>query len=583
MHVVTRWARRGLLALALAACQASPAATLRNADFEAKGRTLDLQGKVSGVVADGWDDNSAWGDVRVRYGLDRSPVAPRGRSQKIVVERGFVQFVQAVRLERGTTRASAWFRADRPTWVTLSLRQVGRPYQTYGSQVQRVGSDWAQITCSATLQSGADAYFMVSMSEPGSVWVDDASVSAGTTVQRARLSPPAQAIPQAFFGLNANHMHDKPGYAWPAVRFGAFRSWDSGVSWASIHTARGRYDWSKLDRDVQSAAARRQPYLFTFGITPRWASSRPEERSSYGPGNAAPPRDLGVWREFVSALASRYKGRIEAYELWNEPDLPGFFSGSAHELAEMSRVASAEIRRSDPSARIVAPGVSSISQGGGLRFLDEFLAAGGKAWVDVLAFHSYDAPPERMLESLPGLRTVIARHGLSAKPIWNTEGGQDVRGRRVDDTLGWLVRAHLVQWSLGVSRFYAYAYDNGHQLRMTAGPATRLDAIGLGYAQMQDWLVGARVSSVAPEPAGVWVATLQRPSGRAFVVWSESGGAFAVPKEWGVRESERIGGTRTPLAGGSVDLARGPVLLTAGRQTPRAAGGDQFQDATACT
>ena len=40
-----------------------------------------------------------------------------------------------------------------------------------------------------------------------------------------------------------------------------------------------------------------------------------------------PPTDLAAWEEFVSDTAKHFKGRIAAYEVWNEPDVAFFWNG----------------------------------------------------------------------------------------------------------------------------------------------------------------------------------------------------------------------------------------------------------------
>jgi beta-glucosidase/6-phospho-beta-glucosidase/beta-galactosidase len=41
---------------------------------------------------------------------------------------------------------------------------------------------------------------------------------------------------------------------------------------------------------------------------------------------------MDYWRTFVRAVATRYKGQIEAYEIWNEPNLKMFWTGSVEQL-----------------------------------------------------------------------------------------------------------------------------------------------------------------------------------------------------------------------------------------------------------
>jgi len=52
-------------------------------------------------------------------------------------------------------------------------------------------------------------------------------------------------------------------------------------------------------------------------------------------GCAAPP-NLTDWEDFVQTLVKRYKGQISSYELWNEPNGSGFWTGSLPQMVELA-------------------------------------------------------------------------------------------------------------------------------------------------------------------------------------------------------------------------------------------------------
>ncbi len=68
------------------------------------------------------------------------------------------------------------------------------------------------------------------------------------------------------------------------------------------------------------------------------------------PGSG-PPDDLDDWRIFLERLAARYKGRIQAYQIWNEPNLDrewGNRAPNAEEYVELLRVAHQAIKKLRP-------------------------------------------------------------------------------------------------------------------------------------------------------------------------------------------------------------------------------------------
>ena len=111
---------------------------------------------------------------------------------------------------------------------------------------------------------------------------------------------------------------------WPTVPVGALGK-GTGVTWIYIETSRGNYDWHNLDRWVELAerAVESRCSGVTAGVPP-WAVA---DRSTCGPSYPGSRvqkctsmiTDIRDWDEFITALATRYKGKL-IYELWNEPD-----------------------------------------------------------------------------------------------------------------------------------------------------------------------------------------------------------------------------------------------------------------------
>jgi hypothetical protein len=108
--------------------------------------------------------------------------------------------------------------------------------------------------------------------------------------------------------------------------------------------------------------------------------------------------------DFVYALVDRYKGRIQAYEIWNEPNLArewGNKQPNAAEYVKMLEVAYKAAKKADPNALILSAGLSPTTASGAIatpdvEFLKQMYAAGAKDYFDLLGVHAagYKAPPE---------------------------------------------------------------------------------------------------------------------------------------------------------------------------------------------
>ncbi|HLV22175.1 MAG TPA: beta-galactosidase [Polyangiaceae bacterium] len=200
--------------------------------------------------------------------------------------------------------------------------------------------------------------------------------------------------------------------------------------WDDLEPERGRYDWSSSDQMVALAEQYGVELIPYVCYTPAWAATDP------GPDFwRSPPRDENAFAEFMSALASRYRGRIASWELWNEPDNQEYWTGSAEQYARLAIAGADAVRRADPEARVVSGGIA-----GELDFLREAFAVPGFAQaVDVVNLHSYaETWWDHAIETIPAYvqaAAEILETSGEGEPLWMAEVGYSSfrRGRHVSE------------------------------------------------------------------------------------------------------------------------------------------------------
>ncbi len=179
-----------------------------------------------------------------------------------------------------------------------------------------------------------------------------------------------------------------------------FRWIKQGFGWRDIELKKGEFDWSHTDHIVETM----ERYgglslLVRVDHQPKWARS--------GCSLQGPPENLADFADFLSALAARYKGKIEAYQIWNEPNLAREWCDQRPDpaaYAEMLRVAYRAIKAADPRPLVVSAGLSPTGTRPPQAMPDdEYLDALYRAmngspdgYFDVLGVHAagYAAPPE---------------------------------------------------------------------------------------------------------------------------------------------------------------------------------------------
>lgn len=385
---------------------------------------------------------------------------------------------------------------------------------------------------------------------------------------RSQLAPSSERIPSNFFSM---HIHHVAGVTpWPDVPIGSWRLWDALVSWPQIEPKRGQWNFELLDRYVFLAEQHKTEVLLPLGLSPQWASARPLEGSVYQPGNAAEPIDIVDWQDYVSAVVTRYKGRIAAYEIWNEPNNKGFWTGDTQQMVALTREASEIIHRIDPAAQIVSPAATTNS---GVTWLAQFLNLGGGKYVDVIAYHFYVSPqpPEAMVPLIQQVRQIMRDTGVGDKPLWNTESGWQVPKPfpSFDLAAAYLARAYILNWAAGVSRFYWYAWDNHTWVSIqTTEPDNRtLTPAGRAYVTIQKWLTEAELNGCEENADHIWMCRLTRNGVPSWILWNPVQTAterrtYLFPQAWTDKSVTPLLGQAQPLSGALIEVSQTPELVT---------------------
>lgn len=213
-----------------------------------------------------------------------------------------------------------------------------------------------------------------------------------------------------------------------------FRWVKQWFAWNDIEGAgRGQYDWSIPDRIVDQVEQHGLNLLVRVDREPGWA----------GP----PPQSNEVFLEFLTELATRYKGRINAIQIWNEPNLArewGNKPPSAAEYAALLRASYQTIKAIDPDMIVVTAGMAptgtccdiAIPDDQFYRQMYEAMGGNSDGYFDMLGVHGagFAAPPETSpdetaAKEVPygGERFFAFRHVEEIRQIMVENGDEDKR------------------------------------------------------------------------------------------------------------------------------------------------------------
>ncbi len=188
------------------------------------------------------------------------------------------------------------------------------------------------------------------------------------------------------------------------------------TGWARVEKVRGQYDWSWLDESVNGLVKRGFKPFFNVGYgNPNYT----EGDTGYYP--MVSDEAIAAWKKFITELVLRYKGRIEYFELWNEPNLSGFWKPTKPDPAkyvELVKLTAPVIRENYPEAKIIGGVVSRLP----FDFIRSLFDNGLGKEIDIFSFHPYGTRPEDYIGPIRKLRMLIDEYNPAIR-IWQGENG----------------------------------------------------------------------------------------------------------------------------------------------------------------
>jgi hypothetical protein len=234
----------------------------------------------------------------------------------------------------------------------------------------------------------------------------------------------------------------------------------TGFVWNQIEPQPGEFVFTRPDRVVAAAHEAGVKILGTLHGPPPWARPHMEH--------------LDAWRNYVQTTVSRYRGRVAAWQVWNEPNLSSFWPDfNPEHYAQLLRETHPIIKAADPEALVVWGATSKLD----FPFIDTALTH-AQGLFDIMTIHPYGhgdpgAPEAYIPGALKDLRRLMDRHGVADRPIWFTEWGWPThharRGVTPHEQAQYLTRAYLLALHHGLERGFWYEMQD-------AGPEDTAEA-----------------------------------------------------------------------------------------------------------
>jgi len=266
-------------------------------------------------------------------------------------------------------------------------------------------------------------------------------------------SPAPPPSPTAFgYGIQAHMIGQDHAQIVSTVKSMGLGWMKHQIVWKDFETSKGNINWSNIDALVNNCYNAGLKVLLSVVKAPSWARGPNADLTVDGP--PANPQDLA---DFMGAMAERYRGKVQAYEVWNEQNLHhewGNEALDANRYVQLLAAAYRAIKAKDPGAIVVsgAPtptGANPPVAVDDLVYLERMYQAGLKNYCDAVGVHpsGYNVPPDAdwrtwsdatavfrgpsdnrhhswvFRGTMEGSRNIMVRYGDSAKKLWPTEFG----------------------------------------------------------------------------------------------------------------------------------------------------------------
>lgn len=398
-----------------------------------------------------------WGSIAAAFGVPaRSIWHANGVTNPAALTEGqrlFIPLYQAtppqsvVILEAPTTVAALRAAVASGNSITsmLLVNGLSSPFQAVGQRItlpDRTGAVTTAASRGSAPPTDAPTDAVPVQPTPTSPPAPTATPYTGTTLVRSKMGI------QGHFMLEDSALRE---------RLFDMVAYEAGFGWVKQQVRWDQYEYlpdkysdvmlATLDEVVDDAENRGMNVLLSIVKAPDWARATTEEDG--------PPIDYQQYHEFVKDIVQRYKGKVQAVEIWNEPNLRLEWNGAPLSGAEYVRLLAVgydAVKSAYPEGNItvVSAGLAPTGVSDGVTAVDDrvylrqMYEAGLANYADAVGIHPYswanppwarccgdwggspshtNHPSFFFLGTIEDYRSIQAEFNDLGRPLWATEFG----------------------------------------------------------------------------------------------------------------------------------------------------------------
>lgn len=197
--------------------------------------------------------------------------------------------------------------------------------------------------------------------------------------------------------------------------------------WQKTEKEEGVYDFAWLDSQVDNLRMRGLiPWMCLCYGNVLYDELAKEYLGAVGCPPIRTKRAYDAWIRYVEAVVTHFKGRIEYYEVWNEPEGGWTWRPAPNpkEYAEFCIRTGGVIKAADPDAKVITGSHYDDT----LHYFNEEFLNGTLSVSDAVTYHSYNYDETLSMQRVKALNALIKHYGGNAEVIQGESGSQSKTG-----------------------------------------------------------------------------------------------------------------------------------------------------------
>ena len=236
------------------------------------------------------------------------------------------------------------------------------------------------------------------------------------------------------------------------------------VGWERIQPTKNSWNFHRFDERINALEKAGIKMRETLVFTPPWAAESNPKKLKFP--RMQKPR-MEAWRKYVRAMMKRYGTRVEFFEIWNEPDLCGFWNAPVEDYIALCREARKIAREINPNIKIASGGMATLHptlwKGVAAKFHEAVLRDGADTF-DIHSYHEHGYFPhyQRMVDSyfLP----LRKKHNITQPWLASETAIHSAKGTDAEQA-DCLFKKLLFTWARGGYSYTWYGLcNNGYDL-----------------------------------------------------------------------------------------------------------------------